>query len=83
MKALTFEVSTIPVPVQKCRLIQIPAAKPVLIRADIEQKGYISPYQYWFGCWYLDEPEFLDWDGYRSYFKNQGFNWLEEKEKTT
>ena len=53
------------------------------VRADIEEKGYISPYQYWFGCWYLDEPEFLDWDGYRAYFKNQGFNWLEEKEKTT
>ena len=53
------------------------------VRADIEQKGYISPYQYWFGCWYTDEPEFLDWAGYRSYFKHQGFNWLEEKEKTT
>ena len=53
------------------------------VRMDIEKKGYISPYQYWFGCWYLDEPEFLDWDGYRGYFKKQGFNWLEEKEKTT
>lgn len=53
------------------------------VRADIAKKGYISPYQYWFGCWYLDEPEFLDWNGYRTYFKNQGFNWLEEKEKTT
>ena len=53
------------------------------VRADIAKKGYISPYQYWFGCWYLDEPEFLDWDGYRTYFKKQGFNWLEKKEKTT
>lgn len=53
------------------------------VRTDIEKKGYISPYQYWFGCWYLDEPEFLDWDGYRAYFRNQGFDWLEEKEKTT
>ena len=46
------------------------------------KKGYISPYQYWFGCWYLDEPELLDWDGYRTYFKQRGFHRLEEKEKT-
>ncbi|MBQ8801962.1 MAG: nitroreductase family protein [Clostridium sp.] len=53
------------------------------VRADIEKKGYLSPYQYWFGCWYTDEPEFLDWAGYRAYFVKQGFHWLEEKETTT
>ena len=51
------------------------------VRRDIEDKGYIGPYQYWFGCWYLDQPDFLTMEGYRSYFKKQGFEWLEEKEK--
>lgn len=53
------------------------------VRADIGEKGYLGPYQYWFGCWYTDEPEFLDWAGYRAYFAKQGFHWLEEKETTT
>lgn len=53
------------------------------VRTDIEKKGYLSPYQYWFGCWYTDEPEFLDMAGYRDYFKQQGFHWLEEKENVT
>jgi len=51
------------------------------VRKDIEDKGYIGPYQYWFGVWYLDQPDFLTVEGYRSYFKKQGFEWLEEKEK--
>lgn len=51
------------------------------VRADMENKGYMSPYQYWFGCWYTDEPGFLDTAGFRAYFKQQGFQWLEEKEK--
>lgn len=51
------------------------------VRADIEKKGYLSPYQYWFGCWYTDEPEFLDTAGYRAYFKQQGFHWLEDKKE--
>ena len=51
------------------------------VRKDIEDKGYIGPYQYWFGCYYLDEPDFLTTADYLSYFKKQGFDWLEEKEK--
>ena len=51
------------------------------VRKDIEDKGYLGPYQYWFGCWYLDEPDFMTMADYRSYFQKQGFEWLEEKEK--
>lgn len=51
------------------------------VRKDIEEKGYIGPYQYWFGCYYLDGPDFMTNKDYQSYFKKQGFEWLEEKEK--
>ena len=47
------------------------------VRRDIEEKGYLSPYQYWFGCYYLDEPDFLHTKDYLEYFKKQGFHWLE------
>ena len=50
------------------------------VRKDIEEKGYLGPYQYWFGCYYLDEPDFLTTADYMTYFRNQGFQWLEEKE---
>ena len=47
------------------------------VRTDIGEKGYLGPYQYWFGCWYLDEPDFLTTEDYLNYFKKQGFHWLE------
>lgn len=47
-----------------------------LVREDIEKKGYLGPYQYWFGCYYLEEPDFLTTEDYRNYFKKQGFHWL-------
>ena len=43
----------------------------------ILDKGYISTYQYWFGCYYIDEEGFLDAQGYKEFMKKQGFNWLE------
>ena len=46
------------------------------VREDIEKKGYLGPYQYWFGCYYLEEPDFLTTEDYRNYFKKQGFHWL-------
>lgn len=52
------------------------------VRTDMEEKGYMSPYQYWFGCWYTDERDFLDMNGYHTYFQRQGFHWLDEKEFT-
>ncbi len=43
----------------------------------IEKKGIISTYQYWFGCYYLDEDGFLDFQGYKDFMNKQGFKWLE------
>ncbi|MBA1336186.1 MAG: hypothetical protein HPY66_2430 [Firmicutes bacterium] len=43
----------------------------------ILDKGYISMYQYWFGCYYIDEEGFLDMKGYQAFMKKQGFRWLE------
>ena len=53
------------------------------VRRDIEEKGYLSPYQYWFGCYYLDEPGDMTNRDYLAYFRKQGFAWLEEKERIT
>lgn len=44
----------------------------------ILDKGIISTYQYWFGCYYIDEERFLNTQGYKKFMKKQGFNWLEE-----
>lgn len=50
------------------------------VRKDVEEKGFIGSYQYWFGCWYLDEPDFLvgaaDFD---RFFKKKGFGWLSQE----
>ncbi len=48
------------------------------VRQDIEEKGYLGPYQYWFGCYYTEEPGFLNTRDYLDYFKRQGFYWLDE-----
>ncbi|MCD8224053.1 MAG: nitroreductase family protein [Clostridiales bacterium] len=50
------------------------------IREDIEKKDYLGSYQYWLGCYYTEEPDFLNFAGYRNYFKKQGFTWLEGEE---
>lgn len=42
----------------------------------IINKGNISSFQYWFGYYYLQHEDFLDFDGYINYMKKQGFNWL-------
>lgn len=43
----------------------------------IQDKGIVSTYQYWFGCYYLEEEGFLNMQGYKEFMKKQGFNWLE------
>jgi len=43
----------------------------------ILDKGIISTYQYWFGCYYLEEEGFLSMQGYKEFMKRQGFKWLE------
>lgn len=37
----------------------------------------ISPYQFWFGSYYLPQKDFLDGEGYKTFMKNQGLAWLE------
>ena len=41
----------------------------------IEEKGVISPYQYWFGCYYLDAG-FMQLDDYIRFMRSQGFDWV-------
>lgn len=36
----------------------------------------ISPYQFWFGSYYLPQKDFLDGEGYKIFMKHQGFHWL-------
>lgn len=51
------------------------------VRADIEKKGYIGPYQYWLGCYYQEEPGFLSQGDYWRFFRGKGFQWLEHPEE--
>ena len=46
------------------------------VRKDIEAKGYLGPYQFWFGVYYEDEPGYLHNEEYEAYFKEQGFDWF-------
>lgn len=46
------------------------------VRADIAQKGFIGSYQYWFGCYYQDEPEFMQLEDYQRFFSQKGFRFL-------
>lgn len=46
------------------------------VRADIAQKGFIGSYQYWFGCYYLDEEGFMQPEDYRRFFEQKGFGFL-------
>ncbi len=45
---------------------------------DIIKKGYISTYQYWFGCYYLEEEGFMDFDDYVKFMKEKGFGWIKK-----
>ena len=47
-----------------------------MCKKDILEKGYISPYQYWFGCYYLDEKDFMKFKEYQSFMESKGFNWM-------
>lgn len=40
------------------------------------QNNKISPYQYWYGYYYIKQNGFLDYQGYINYMKKQGFEWL-------
>ncbi|HCX61018.1 MAG TPA: hypothetical protein DHU59_01130 [Clostridiales bacterium] len=44
-------------------------------KENAETNNRISPYQFWFGYYYLRQEEFLNFDGYINFMKKQGFNW--------
>jgi hypothetical protein len=41
----------------------------------IKEKNIISPYQYWFGCYYLDDS-FMKLQDYVNFMREKGFKWL-------
>jgi len=41
----------------------------------IKDKQLISPYQYWFGCYYLDD-DFMSLEEYVDFMREKGFNWI-------
>ncbi|MGI5962693.1 MAG: nitroreductase family protein [Lawsonibacter sp.] len=49
------------------------------VAQDIAKKGYLGPYQYWFGCYYSQEPDFLSNQDYWSYFQARGFTWFDKE----
>lgn len=50
---------------------------------DIRAKGYVGPYQYWFGVYYTEDEEFLHNRDYGPYFRARGFSWLPDSEEET
>jgi nitroreductase len=47
-----------------------------ICKKNILENKRISPYQYWFGCYYLEEEDFMDFKEYQLFMKKKGFNWL-------
>jgi len=47
-----------------------------LCKKYVLEKNAVSPYQYWFGCYYLDEEGFMGFNEYRNFMEKKGFNWL-------
>lgn len=41
----------------------------------IKEKNMLSPYQYWFGCYYLDD-DFMSLEGYVDFMREKGFKWI-------
>lgn len=47
-----------------------------LCKKYVLEKNAISPYQYWFGCYYLDEEGFMGFREYQDFMEKKGFNWM-------
>lgn len=41
----------------------------------IKEKDTISPYQFWFGCYYLDD-DFMNLNEYIDFMRKKGFDWV-------
>lgn len=50
-----------------------------LCKNDMIIKNRISPYQYWFGCYYTEDESFMTYADYVKFMKIKGFRWMEEK----
>lgn len=47
------------------------------VREHIMRQGKLSPYQFWYGCYYSEEPGFMSTADFFQYYKEKGFGWLE------
>lgn len=47
-----------------------------LCKKYILEKNAVSPYQYWFGCYYLDEEGFMGFEEFRAFMEKKGFKWV-------
>lgn len=47
-----------------------------LCKKFVLEKASMSPYQYWFGCYYLDKEGFMGFREYQAFMEKKGFNWV-------
>lgn len=45
-------------------------------KENIINRGSINPYQYWFGCYYLENDDFMTYNDYVQFMDKKGFNWM-------
>lgn len=46
-----------------------------LCKKNILELNYVSPYQYWFGCYYMEEKGFMGFPEYQAFMEKKGFHW--------
>lgn len=47
-----------------------------LCRKYILERNSVSPYQFWFGCYYLEEKDFMGFTEYQAFMEKKGFRWM-------
>lgn len=47
----------------------------------VQEEQIISPYQYWFGCYYLDNVDFMEFEDYAAFMNEKGFRWMKDMKK--
>lgn len=46
-----------------------------LCKKTILERDFVSPYQYWFGCYYLEKEGFMGFPEFRAFMEKKGFRW--------
>ncbi|HWQ79219.1 MAG TPA: nitroreductase family protein [Anaerovoracaceae bacterium] len=46
-----------------------------LCKKNILERNSVSPYQYWFGCYYLEEKGFMGFPEFQAFMEKKGFHW--------